>query len=40
MVSVCESVRPNTSREMIKKNRAAETNFYVFRYNFGCRPLI
>ncbi len=39
MVSVCASVRPNMSREIIK-NRAAEANFYVFCYNFGCRPPI
>jgi hypothetical protein len=39
MVSVCASVRPNTAREMIQ-NRAAETNFYIFRYNFACRPPI
>jgi hypothetical protein len=37
MVSVCASVRPNTSHEMIQ-NRAAEANFYVFRYNYACRP--
>jgi hypothetical protein len=39
MVPVCASVRPNTPREMIQ-NRATETNFYVFRYNFGCWPPI
>ncbi len=38
-VSVCVSVRPNTSREMIQ-NRVVEVNFYVFRYNFACRPPI
>jgi hypothetical protein len=39
IVSVCTSVRPNTAREMIQ-NRAAEENFYVFGYNFACRPPI
>jgi hypothetical protein len=38
-VSVCVSVRPNKSRKIIQ-NRAAEANFYVFRYNFACRPSI
>jgi hypothetical protein len=39
MVSVCASVRPNMSREIIQ-NRAVETNFYIFRYIFACRPPI
>jgi hypothetical protein len=39
MVSVCASVRPNTSRKIIQ-NRAAEANYYVFHYNFACRPSI
>ncbi len=39
LVSVCASVRPNKSREIIQ-NRAAEVNFYIFRYNFAWRPSI
>jgi hypothetical protein len=39
IVSVCASVCPNTAREMIQ-NRVAEANFYIFRYNFACRPPI
>jgi hypothetical protein len=38
-VSVFVSVRTNKSSEIIH-NRAAEANFYVFRYNFACRPSI
>jgi hypothetical protein len=39
LVSVCASVRPNKSRKIIQ-NRAAEANYYVFHYNFACRPSI
>jgi hypothetical protein len=38
-MSVCSSVCPNKSREIIQ-NRMAEANFYVFRYNFAYMPLI
>jgi hypothetical protein len=39
LVSVCASIRPNKSHKIIQ-NRVAEANFYVFRYNFACRPSI
>jgi hypothetical protein len=39
LVSVCASVGPNKSREIIQ-NGVVEANFHVFRYNFACRPSI
>ncbi len=39
LVSVCASARRNKSCKIIQ-NRAVEANFYVFCYNFACRPSI